>query len=142
MSKGQDYSSLHTDDIVATDGLQKEALLAVNAYMDCWNNWDVVGLEGTLHFPHVRIASGKVNIMEAGSHPMDFFERFSANTGWAYSLWDYRRVVQSGPDKVHFAVQFTRYKADGTAFGAFPSMWIVALINGKWAIQARSSFAA
>ena len=40
---------------------------------------------------------------------------FAAATGWAYSRWDYRRAVQSTVDKVHFAVQFTRYRKDGIA---------------------------
>jgi len=57
------------------------------------------------------------------------------------SLWNYRRAVQSTKDKVHFAVQFSRYRADGTLIGRYPSMWIVALIDRRWGVQARSSFA-
>ncbi len=54
---------------------------------------------------------------------------------------DYRRAVQSCGDKVHFAVQFTRYRADGSVIGHYPSMWIVTLRDGRWGVEARSSFA-
>ena len=137
----QNPSHDHNPDIVAITLDEKDALIAVNNYMDCWNARDVAGTENTLHFPHIRIASGTVTTMQEGGMPADFFERFTKNTGWEYSLWDYRRAIQSGPDKVHFAVQFTRYLKDGTPDGEYPSMWIVTKIDGKWGIQARSSFA-
>ena len=80
--------------------------------------------------------------MEApGQHPADMFERFADGTGWAYSRWDYRRAVQSCMDKVHMAVQFTRYRADDSVIGRYPSMWIVTRVEGRWGVQARSSFA-
>ncbi|MFT5208634.1 MAG: hypothetical protein ACI9CE_000348 [Flavobacterium sp.] len=137
----KDYSDLHSQDIIANTPDEKEALLAVNAYMDHWNARDVTGLDDTLHFPHIRIASGKVVTMNRGDSGSDFFEKFSEQTGWEYTLWDYRRVIQSGPDKVHFAVQFTRYLKDGTASGVYPSVWVVTKIDGKWGILVRSSFA-
>ncbi|MFT7687830.1 MAG: hypothetical protein ACI9FB_003187 [Candidatus Azotimanducaceae bacterium] len=137
----QDYSSKHSQDIVTNTHDEKQALLVVNAYMDSWNARDVSGTDDTLHFPHIRMASGKVTLMEKGAIEANFFENFSKRTGWEYSLWDYRRAIQSCPDKVHFAVQFTRYLKDGVADGVFPSMWIVTKVDGKWGIQARSSFA-
>ena len=114
----------------------------VNAYQDAWNLRDVEGMNATFHFPHVRIASGRVTLIE---RPMpndpDLIKRFIEQTGWHYSLWDYRRAVQSCADKVHFAVQFTRYREDDSVIGHYPSMWIVVRIDGRWGVQARSSFA-
>lgn len=142
MSEIHDHAGEHSDDIVAAEGSEREALAVVSAYMDAWNRRDLAGMDATFHFPHARIASGRITILE---QPMarapDFFERFVAATGWHYSLWDYRRAVQSCEDKVHFAVQFTRYRADGSVIGVYPSMWIVARIDGRWGVQARSSFA-
>ena len=98
----------HSDDIVAAEGPERDALEVVNAYMDAFNARDLAGTDATLHFPHVRLASGGVRILEApGQQPADLFERFSTATGWAYSRWSYRRAIQSRLDKVHFAVQFT-----------------------------------
>ncbi len=130
-----------SDDIVAETDDERDALEAVNAYMRAFNARDVAGTDAALHFPHVRLASGKVSLMEEGGQPPDMFERFARAFGWACSRWDYRRAVQSCPEKVHFAVQFTRYRADGSAIGHFPSMWIVTKREGRWGIEARSSFA-
>ena len=132
----------HSDDVLAAEGPEREALAAVDSYMDAFNRCDMAGMDAALHFPHVRIASGAVQVMERpGLGPDDFFARFAAATGWAYSRWDYRRAVQSSDDKVHFAVQFTRYRGDGSAIGSYPSIWIVTLHEGRWGVQARSSFA-
>jgi hypothetical protein len=131
-----------SDDIIAETPEERAALEAVNAYMDAFNRRDVAGTDDALHFPHVRLASGAVHVMEApGSMPANFFEVFTANHGWACSRWDYRRAIQSCADKVHFAVQFTRYRADGSVIGHFPSMWIVTLRGDCWGVEARSSFA-
>jgi len=136
-----DHADEHSDDIVAAPGPEAAALGVVNAFQDAWNRRDLTGMDAAFHFPHVRIANGRIRFMDRGSHGDDFFERFIAQTGWDYSLWDYRHSVQSTNDKVHFAVQFSRYRADGTLIGRYPSMWIVALIDGRWGVQARSSFA-
>jgi hypothetical protein len=132
----------HSHDALAAEGPEREALAAVDGYMDAFNRRDLSGMDAALHFPHVRIASGAVAVMERpGSMPGDFFARFAAATGWEYSRWDYRHAVQSCSDKVHFAVQFTRYRGDGSAIGSYPSIWIVTRHEGRWGIQARSSFA-
>lgn len=142
MSEIHDHSNEHSNDVVAAPGPEQEALAAISAYMDCWNRRDLAGMDATFHFPHARIASGAIHILEkATSRSGDFFKTFVEQTGWHYSLWDYRRAVQSTGDKVHFAVQFTRYRADNSVIGVYPSMWIVALIDGRWGVQARSSFA-
>jgi hypothetical protein len=131
-----------SDDIVAETPEERAALEAVNAYMRAFNARDIAGTDAALHFPHVRLASGAVRIMEEpGTLPAEFFERFSAADGWVCSRWDYRRAVQSCSDKVHFAVQFTRYRGDGSVIGHYPSMWIVTLRKGRWGVEARSSFA-
>jgi hypothetical protein len=132
----------HSNDVVAETPEERSALEAVDAYMRAFNARDVAGTDAALHFPHVRLASGKMRMMQApGSMPEDFFERFSEETGWACSRWDYRRAVQSGSNKVHFAVQFTRYRFDGSVIGRYPSLWIVTQRDGRWGIEARSSFA-
>ena len=145
MTEYSDHADEHSDDVVAAPGPERDALVAVNSFQDAWNRRDLIGMDAAFHFPHVRIASGQVHVMEhALSEDITaeaFFERFISLTDWDHSLWDYRRAVQSSDDKVHFAVQFTRYRVDGSVIGTYPSMWIVALIDGRWGVQARSSFA-
>ncbi len=136
------HADEHSTDIVAAPGPELEALGALTLYMNSWNTRNLDGMDAAFHFPHVRIASGRVHVMEG---PMArsgaFFTKFIENTGWHYTLWDYRRAVQSTDDKVHFAVQFTRYREDNSVIGVYPSLWIVAKLDGRWGVQARSSFA-
>ncbi|MEM7016390.1 MAG: hypothetical protein AAF512_03500 [Pseudomonadota bacterium] len=142
MTKQRDLEAMHSDDIVAAPGPEQAALAPLSQFMTAWNAKDMAGMDASFHFPHARIASGKIHILEQPTaRQTNFFDQFIAQTGWAYSLWDYRRAVQSTDDKVHFAVQFTRYRDDDSVIGHYPSMWIVALIDGKWGVQARSSFA-
>ena len=142
MADIHDHSSEHSRDVIAAPGPEQEALGALDAFMRAWNLRDLAGMDAAFHFPHVRIASGRIHLIEepAVRRP-DFFDRFIEQTGWHYTLWDYRRAVQSSADKVHFAVQFTRYRADGSVIGHYPSLWVVALLDGRWGVQGRSSFA-
>ena len=142
MSLIHDHASEHSGDIIAKSGPEREALNPLLDYLSAWNLRDVAKMKAAFHFPHVRIASGKVKLLEEeAAFSEDFFEHFIEATGWHYSLWDYRHAVQSTQDKVHFAVQFTRYRVDDTVIGHYPSLWIVSLIDGRWGVQARSSFA-
>lgn len=142
MSDQYDHESEHSDDIIAAPGAEQDALAPLALYMKSWNARDLEGMDAAFHFPHVRVASGRIYLMEeAAARSPDFFDGFIRQTGWDYSLWDYRHAVQSTDNKVHFAVQFTRYRADGNIIGHYPSMWIAALIDGKWGVQGRSSFA-
>ena len=131
-----------SDDILVATDTERAALEPVNAYMRAFNARDAAGPDAALHFPHLRLAGGRARILESpGAMPENFFTEFSAATGWAGSRWDYRRAIQSGPDKVHFAVQFTRYRADASVIGHYPSLWVVTRREERWGIEARSSFA-
>ena len=39
-------------------------------------------------------------------------------------------------------VRFTRYDERGVALASYPSLYIVTLVDGRWGVQARSTFAA
>lgn len=118
------------------------ALGALDRFMAALNARDEAALNATLHFPHVRFASGRVTTWETpGSYSLaDFLGR--AGDGWQRSRWETRRVIHAGPDKVHLDVEFSRWRADGSPLGRYRSIYVVTLIDGRWAIQARSSFAA
>ncbi|HJN53013.1 MAG: hypothetical protein QGI68_07405 [Pseudomonadales bacterium] len=93
MAEIHDHASEHSDDVVAAIGPEQEALVAINAYMDAWNQRDLNEMDAAFHFPHARIASGRIHIMEEPtSRSPEFFERFIEQTGWHYSLWDLGRA--------------------------------------------------
>lgn len=117
------------------------AMAVMDRFMAALNARDEVALQATLHFPHYRLAAGGMQVF---ARPEDytlaaFFAR--AGDGWARSAWDFRRVIAAGPDKVHLDVQFTRYRADGSALGHFRSLYVLARREGRWAIALRSTFA-
>ncbi len=118
------------------------AMEVLDSFMKAFNARDILALERTLHFPHYRIASGGVSVLErAGTRP-DAFDRFTASTpGWHHSAWKQRRVIHSGPSKVHVDTQFVRYREDGSVVATFDSIYIVTKQDGRWGIKGRSSFA-
>ena len=122
---------------------EQAGLRVLDAFMAAFNARDVEAWIATLHFPHVRIAGGRVAVFEDAAAFRDNFEfaSFAKQTGWSRSEWTERRLVQSGPDKVHFAVVFTRYREDGSVLARYDSLYVVTKQDGRWGVQARSSYA-
>ena len=121
-----------------------QARLVMDGFMTAFNAEDAEAIRTRwFHFPHVRLHSGKITVMPT---PADFhamvWDRTGQSTGWARTAWDYVEVIDAGPEKVHFRVQFTRFRADGSAIGSYRSLYIVTQQDGRWGIQARSSWAA
>lgn len=113
--------------------VMEEHMIALNAH-------DEERLARTLHFPHYRLANGKLTTW---SGPESYFRDFRARagTGWHASAWLRRDVVAASSDKVHVDAEFIRKRADGSELSRFRSLWIVANIGGNWAVQLRSTFA-
>ena len=121
--------------------LEAICLDLLDRFLTALNAYDAEGMDACMHFPHVRLAEGRVVIYEeAGQNPLDLFDRLREQDGWHHSAWERRRVVQSGDSKVHLDVRYTRYRADGSVIGLYDSLYIATLRDGRWGIQARSSF--
>jgi hypothetical protein len=123
----------------ATEG----ARAAMDGFMAAFNAKDAEAIRARwFHFPHVRFHSGQVTVMQT---PADYrnlvWDSQGPSAEWSQSIWDYVEVIDAGPDKVHFRVQFTRVRADGSAIGSYRSLYIVTYLGGRWAIQGRSSWA-
>ncbi len=113
----------------------------LDRFLAALNARDQAALLATMHFPHYRLAGVTMRVWE---HPdASYFEGFLARAGegWHHTNWDFRQVIAAGPQKVHFDVQFTRYRANESAIGSYRSLYVVTWRDGKWAIQLRSSFA-
>ena len=89
----------------------------------------------------MRISSGGVVVhpsREQFAAQMDF-RAFARNYNWQRSAWDRLEVIQVGANKVHIAVQFTRYDAAQTPQASFDSLYILQRdAAGRWGIRARS----
>jgi hypothetical protein len=116
------------------------AMKCLDDFMAAFNARDVKAFEATFNFPSIRIASGKVAIIEPGYHKPELFGT-GALTEWDHSAWERREVVHAGPDKVHIDTRFSRYRKDGSLIGGFDSIYVVTKVDGHWGVQARSSFA-
>jgi hypothetical protein len=121
---------------------EKEARAPIDAFFAAFNARDNEALKRTLNYPHVRInESGSVNVWRDASEAGTNFEGLARSEGWAKSTLDSVTMRQNDPVKVHFEVVFSRYHADGSKYATYQSLWIVTLKDGRWGVQARSSFA-
>jgi hypothetical protein len=120
------------------------ARAALDGFMEAFNGEDADAMRNRwFHFPHVRLHSGKVSVMQTPDDlHLAVWDRKGQSKDWASTAWDYVDLIDSGPGKAHFRVHFTRYRADGSAIGSYKSLYIVTFQDGRWAIQARSSWAA
>lgn len=116
------------------------ALAVLDRHIAALNARDPDAIAATLHFPHYRLAGSGMRIWDG---PERYFTDFRERAGgdWHHSAWDFRNLIAASPDKVHLDVQFTRYRADGSAIGSYRSIWVVTQLYGRWAAQLRSSFA-
>jgi hypothetical protein len=117
------------------------ALAVLDRHMAALNANDAIALAQTLHFPHYRLAGVRMRVWE---QPDSYWQDFRTRAGgeWHHSAWDFRNPIAASEDKVHFDLQFTRYRADGSVLGRYRSLWVITRIDGRWAAQLRSSFAA
>ena len=117
------------------------AMKAMDDYIDGLIRGDEAAVNAACHFPHVRLAGGKVAVWQnAGDYKLaDFKAR--AGDGWHHSTWDERTPIHAGENKVHLKVKFSRWRADNSLIGTFETIYIITRLNGRWGIQARSSFA-
>jgi hypothetical protein len=123
---------------------ERAALEVTDAFMRAFNARDMRAHFDTFNFPHVRIASGRVRVFQTREELEANPERYGSReveAGWARSRWDAREVIHAGDDKVHLAVQFTRYGAEGRPLNTYFAVYVVTRVDGCWGIQARSSFA-
>ena len=112
----------------------------LDEFMEAFNARDVEAFEATFNFPSVRLASGKLILIDKGFHTPSMFTT-GALADWDHSAWERRNVLHVGPDKVHIDTRFSRYRKDGSVIGGFDSIYVVTSENGHWGVKIRSSFA-
>jgi hypothetical protein len=121
---------------------QAEINKVLDDYITTFSHKDLKGWESTYHFPHYRLASGKMSVLEkAGLRDSSKVFGPLIKAGWDYSKWDHRNVVQASDDKVHVDTKFTRYRKDGSVVAAYESLYVLTKEEGRWGVKLRSSFA-
>jgi len=110
-------------------------------YMDAFNRLDVAAWERTFHFPHYRLASGRMSVLDGPGQQTVAQLRNGLGPEWDHSAWGRLRIIHTSPDKVHVDTLFTRYRKDGSVIGGFESLYVVTKEDGRWGVKLRSSMA-
>jgi hypothetical protein len=124
-----------------TDSPEDVARAVATEYVDAFTTRDLARSRAVLNYPSVRLASGQVRVWE---RPEDYtipWDLLAEHEGWHHSTLDDVTVIQAGADKVHLAATFSRYHEDGTRYATHEALWVVTLLDGRWGIQCRSSYA-
>ena len=121
--------------------IEQAGLDVLDRHMAAINAHDGTAMTALMHYPHPRLAEGKVTVYDGPDrNPMDLFNRLTSDDGWHYSQWNERELIQFNAEKAHWRLVYTRYRKDGSVIGVYDSLYVLTLRDGKWGIQARSSF--
>ena len=124
-----------------TKEIEQACMASLDRFMMALNAHDAGAMDEEMHFPHVRLAEGRLVVYERpGSNPMDLFTSLIQKSNWDHSTWTKRAPVQSSDTKVHWAVEYKRFTKDHTVIGTYGSLYVMTLKEGKWKTQIRSSF--
>jgi hypothetical protein len=124
-----------------TTEIEVEVMKVLDDYMAAWNRKDLAAWERTFQFPHYRLASGRMTVLDRPGLQDAVKVWASAGRDWDHSAWDRRNIIHASDDKVHVDTKFTRYRADGTKIGSYESLYILTKEDGRWGVKLRSSFA-
>ena len=129
--------------VYAEQDSEAAARATMNEFLSAFNARDEVRWADTLLFPHVRIASNGLSVVEDKKSFVanTDLEQFAVDNDWDFSEWDSIETIHAGPDKVHFKVVFSRFNPQGERYVTFDSLYILQKIDNRWGIRARSSFA-
>ena len=122
--------------------IEAEIMKVLDEWMEAFNRMDMTAWEKTFHFPHYRLASGNMRILnKPGEQDAERIRNNLTARGWHHSGWDRRNIVHASESKVHVDTQFTRYRADGTIVASYESLYVLTYEEERWGIKLRSSFA-
>jgi hypothetical protein len=114
------------------------ALKAVAAFFDAWNAHDPNRLAATLHYPHVRVADGAVEIWRSSEEYLAGPEPGRQRT-WFNTRIDDSMVAQVTATGANVTVKFSRLGRDGTVLSTDSGVFLAVVRDGAWKIQARST---
>ena len=98
---------------------EQEARQVVDAFFTAFNRMDEDAIRATLHFPHVMIAGVNIFVTQKPEDFIDLTPKWAEQEGWHHSEMDALEAVQSSKDKVHFLIEFSRFRADGSRYARY-----------------------
>ena len=105
--------------------LERAGMAALDEFMETFNSGSPLRWAQSLHYPHMRLGGLAVQIWNT---PEDYardndVSRLREASGWGYTKWDRRKMIQADEDKIHMAVQFSRYTPAHEKIVAFESFY-------------------
>ena len=119
-------------------GSAAAAMAAVTAFFSAWNSHDADPLAAAIHYPHVRVADGQVEIWRTEKEFTAGRDAGRQRT-WYQTRIDSTRVVQITTNGVNVLVSFSRLGRDGGVLSKDEGVFLAVLRDGAWKIQARST---
>jgi hypothetical protein len=124
---------------------EAEITKVLDDFMTSFNQADPASHLRTYHFPHYRLASGRMAVLEkpGAESEAKLNEQFKTlqAAGWNHSEWKRRRIVHLSESKAHIDTEFARYRKDGSLIGKYESLYVLTKEHGHWGVKLRSSFA-
>jgi hypothetical protein len=114
------------------------ARAALDAYVAAMNNHDPAALAAALHFPHVRIADGSVELSRTQADFLAGSEPGRVRT-WFETRLDRAEVVQASANGVNMTVTYSRRDRAGRALSSYEALALAIRRDGVWKIQAFST---
>jgi hypothetical protein len=114
------------------------ALKAVAAFFEAWNSHDPARLVTSIHYPHVRVADGAIEISRTAADVQAGPEAGRQRT-WFQTRLDSSKVVQVTATGANVVVAFSRIGRDGRVVSTDEGVFLAVVRDGVWKIQARST---
>ena len=99
---------------------------------------DPTALAAAVHYPHVRIADGLVEISKSADDWLAGPEPGRQRT-WHQTRIDATKVAQTSANGANVTVTFSRLGRDGRVLSTDEGVFLAVLRDGAWKIQARST---
>ena len=125
-------------DAAAASANGAAARKAMDAYFGAVNRHDLAALAGAVHYPHVRIADGTVEIARTTAEFHEGSEPGRLRT-WFETRIDRIEVVQTSANGVNIAVTYSRRDRDTRILSAYEAMLLVVRRADGWKVQAIST---
>ena len=137
-----DHEALMSAGPSAVDGGGSDAVALATAclhrFTEAFNACSASAMDAELHFPHAFLAGAEQHVWAGpGRHPAGLFDALRSE-GWAFTRYDSIEPVLATAEKVHFAVGYSRCRADGSVLSEHANLWVVVRRASRWGVVWRS----
>ncbi len=119
--------------------IRAEAEAAVMAYFDAFNSLDPERWADTLHFPQVRLSSSGYGFWETRAEFLAGPEPGRLRT-WPETRVDSLEVSQNGPTGANLDIRYSVMNEDDEALSTYDAVFLATLRDGRWGVQAHSTY--